>query len=557
MYKKKLFAIFFAVIMACNIFINPITVQAQIKSEKAIGLVSVGLAVASKVSIRNAIRLFLTYSAINAAEYFVQDIILDEFLGEKDLVNNYYINNFGVTTDNKVVMSEQAIRDITKYVVSVSEDGSRIIDTKVLNAPDYHGAFFPGSAFTGFSFRSSWSSNWYHKGSKDLQFDTVGTPDVKINIKPSGTMHEYMASHFELKGFKVFANAKVPDRPIASGCDMAITNGGTIGFLPDGKPDIDVPLEDLLEDGVFNPDGTVVPEEDNSDPSVVVEFSDILNIVADTTLDYFLENVTRDGKIGKVAYIKNGITFEAETWVDKDLIVGSDLVIGQELQKDIAVKINKVAVDKPIIGGFEWIKKPSTIKGLDENSEGGYIKWKCTLKVPYPTTAHKNISVEVSHRAYQGETDGYTYETFSDTVPNISFKEIDEEPLPPPHEDHVDADEDGKCDECGENINKPLPPTPPPDGDILAWLEYLGEMLAYMMKITIYAVTAPIRWLASAFSSLGGYISTMLTELTGIGDKIGTILSWIPKPIIDFIWGAMSLIIIFCSIKMFKNMSNK
>lgn len=255
---------------------------------------------------------------------------------------------------------------------------------------------------------------------------------------------------------------------------------------------------------------------------------------------------------------------------------------------------NKVQ-NNAIVKNFEWEKSPSYI--VDNSLGGREVSFKVLFQVPYP---HGNIEGDI----FMVNMDLYSsakragYSTHTAKLNNMKFTilnssgdipEVEIGPHPPldsngdnicdssnPNNPHppTDSDGDGNCDHNdngGGTTNPPIPPEgggdegdgkpefpkPPISTDIWEWVSYLMDVITYFFRILIWVVTRPFVFVFDSIKTLGSYITSGLTTMGDVGNTVKSILSWIPDDIMGIFWGIFSLIITFCSIKLFKNFANK
>lgn len=269
--------------------------------------------------------------------------------------------------------------------------------------------------------------------------------------------------------------------------------------------------------------------------------------------------------------------------------------IKNSITKSATFTFGNKTQNNAIVKNFEWEKSPSSIVA---NSLGGReVSFKVLFQVPYP---HGDIEGDV----FMVNMDLYSsskragYSTHTAKLNNMKFTilnnagdipETEIGPHPPidsngdnicdssnPDNPHppTDSDGDGNCDHNNNGGGTTNPPTPPEGGgdegdgkpefpkppistDIWEWVAYLMDVITYFFRILIWVVTRPFIFVFDSIKTLGSYITSGLTTMADVGTTVKAVLTWIPEDIMNIFWGIFSLIITFCSIKLFKNFANK
>lgn len=108
----------------------------------------------------------------------------------------------------------------------------------------------------------------------------------------------------------------------------------------------------------------------------------------------------------------------------------------------------------------------------------------------------------------------------------------------------------GSIDIPGLNVPNmpPFPEMPGADAGITEWINWIGEVFLWVVKVVAWFVTLPFIWLYNTMVILKGYLDRMFEILINVGSQIKSTLSFIPTPILDICEGIISLGLLFSSV---------
>lgn len=574
------------------------------KNGKSVGgLISVGLATIPPPLYPMVIAgaVFALGGGIIATKF-----VADELLKEQE-IKDYLANPemAGISEDGQVALSSGFLDKIRSSVggmkTSLNPDSSYTIEAKIQDAMGW--SIGPLSYFKN----SNYSTDSKYYLNKYFHLDTIISDETYVRfhfcnacgveVIPSGTyfsMWSTFTATVDRVGADVQANVdENTDIPVENTEGKTYTGSGDIVFTP---PSLNLSKPKYSE-GQLSPNGQITPPDEDKEeekPPYTPDLDPDFDIDRpEMTEDYIqIMNYSNGKKItpyeDKINVKSNNmfvdILIHGQSYARKKDITQDDEAIEQKIKSSISVSLGDKDVDNVTFKEFSWTKRPSDITVSD------YMSFKVLVKVPYPVGKINGDRLKVFADVYNGKE---TYKTLTHILYGMGFSSVndngqvvDPEPPSPPDDNNgshtpMDWDDDGDCDVCHKEIDEDgnhkedsgdnggnedggsMPEFPKPpigdnnDNNIGAWVKYLVDVLLWFFKILIWAITRPFVFLFDCITTLSGYISSALSVMSSTGKDIANVLSWLPDDITNILFGMFSLIITFCSVKMFKNFSNK
>lgn len=180
---------------------------------------------------------------------------------------------------------------------------------------------------------------------------------------------------------------------------------------------------------------------------------------------------------------------------------------------------------KTEVTNITWFDKPGWLGGECRYTVEGYFY--------IPVSALNNVATVLTCSMWYPKSD--TVWVADEITVHLTSDGSIPEYTPP-----SSGSDGGNINVGGNNIDGL--PSAPVDGSVTDWLEYIGNLIFWL-------ITYPFKLLGNIVTTLMSYITNMFNILQPATDQLNNVLSFIPKDILNVCWGFLSFTMLYSVLK--------